>query len=152
MILIKINKDINEINELLNKETEVNFRNELINDLTKLQKAKELLIDYRDYEIVSLDETEENNDTYHLIFVPNSNGKSNFANDLKNNISDHNKEKVVNTLNKLIHRNMPVYKRLTKNQNTRIAGISEARIGDHVEFFWIGIVLIMNLLFLLLLP
>ena len=79
LILIKINKDINEINELLNKETEVNFRNELINDLTKLQKAKELLIDYRDYEIVSLDETEENNDTYHLIFVPNSNGKSNFA-------------------------------------------------------------------------
>lgn len=64
LILIKINKDINEINELLNKETEVNFRNELINDLTKLQKAKELLIDYRDYEIVSLDETEENNDTY----------------------------------------------------------------------------------------
>lgn len=36
LILIKINKDINEINELLNKETEVNFRNELINDLTKL--------------------------------------------------------------------------------------------------------------------
>ena len=33
LILIKINKDINEINELLNKETEVNFRNELINDL-----------------------------------------------------------------------------------------------------------------------
>ena len=32
LILIKINKDINEINELLNKETEVNFRNELIND------------------------------------------------------------------------------------------------------------------------
>lgn len=135
LILIKINKDINEINELLNKETEVNFRSELINDLTKLQKAKELLIDYRDYEIVSLDETEEHNNIYHLIFVPNSNGKSNFASDLKNNISDHNKEKVVNTLNKLIHRNMPVYKRLTKNQNTRIAGISEARIGDHCRIF-----------------
>ena len=135
LILLRINKEINEANEIIYTCGDQELIQETKAYLEILEDKFSLLVDYRDLEEIDYveDENQRKKPTY-LIFIPNQNGKINFLTDLKN-IKTDNEEQMINGIKKLKENTIKIYKKLTKIQNNKIAGVSEARINNQCRIF-----------------
>ena len=123
LLILNLQKDINEIETFLINNTD----SELENNLCMLKEKVELLLDYRDYEIEHISEENLCKPTF-LIFVPNDNNNYNFIRDLKE-ITPEYLETIKKGLEDLKNNKAITY-RYFSSSNKNVSGISEIRTNN----------------------